>query len=407
MRADPVTPRPTILQIIPRLDTGGAELSTLEVTAAVVRAGGRMLVATEGGRLADQVRAAGGVIITFPAATKNPVRLIANAGRLAGLIRAEGVALVHARSRAPAWSALIAARRTAKPFVTTYHGAYGGTGRLKTLYNGVMARGDVVIANSAYTRRLILDRHGTDPARIVVINRGVDLARFDPARITPERQTRLRAAWNVSEGTPIILQAARLAGWKGQSVLIEAARLLHASGRLGNAVVILAGDAQGRDGYRERLIAQIQAAGLADAVRLVGHVDDIPAAFALARVAVVASTEPEAFGRAAAEAMAMACPVIVTDHGAPPETVRAEPAVPAAETTGWLVPPGDAAALADRLATALSLPDAARSEIGQRARQRIARDYSVTNLQRQTLAVYDRLLGTDLATRFEQSGEKF
>ncbi len=148
-------PSPTILQIIPRLDTGGAELSTIEIAEAIVRAGGRALVATAGGRMADRVTAVGGEIITLPLESKNPATILANASRLAGLVRARGVALLHARSRAPAWSALIAARRTRVPFVTTYHGAYGERGRLKRLYNSVMARGDAVIANSQYTADLI------------------------------------------------------------------------------------------------------------------------------------------------------------------------------------------------------------------------------------------------------------
>ena len=152
--------KPTILQIIPRLDTGGAELSTIEITQAVVRGGGRMIVLSEGGRLTDEISRAGGEWIAFPAATKNPASLLLNSRRIASLVRERGVDLLHARSRAPAWSALLAARRTRKPLVTTYHGAYGSTGRLKTQYNSVMARGDAVIANSRFTADLIRARGG-------------------------------------------------------------------------------------------------------------------------------------------------------------------------------------------------------------------------------------------------------
>ena len=152
---------PTILQIIPRLDTGGAELSTIEITDAIVRGGGRALVATEGGRLASRITENGGEIVPFPAGTKNPIRILANARALERLIRMRGIDLVHARSRAPAWSALIAARRAGIPFITTYHGAYAEKGRLKRLYNSVMARAGVVIANSHYTAGLIRERYGT------------------------------------------------------------------------------------------------------------------------------------------------------------------------------------------------------------------------------------------------------
>src|SRR5205807_1428328 len=134
--------------------------------------------------------------------------------------REQGVDLIHARSRAPAWSALLAARRAGVPFVTTYHGAYAETNAAKRFYNGVMARGDVVIANSVYTADLIAGRYGTARQRIAVIHRGVDIHQFDPARVAPERVAALRARWGADDATRVILQAARLTGWKGQSVLI-------------------------------------------------------------------------------------------------------------------------------------------------------------------------------------------
>lgn len=392
---------PTILQIIPKLDTGGAELSTVEITEAIVKAGGRALVVTEGGRLAEKIRELGGKLILLPAAAKNPFRILANAGALARLIREEGVDLIHARSRAPAWSGLLAARRTGRPFVTTYHGAYSEKSRLKRLYNSIMARGDVVIANSRYTAGLIRQRYGTPYSRIRVIYRGVEGGRFDPGAVEGSRVSALRHGWGLKEGDRIVLQAARLTGWKGQSVLIEAARLLARRGALENVALVLAGDDQGRSGYVQNLKSQIHSAGLETKVHLVGHVDDMPAAFKAAFVAVVASTEPEAFGRAATEAQVMACPTISTNIGAPPETVRAPPAVAVGERTGWLVPASDAAALAGALAEALALSEAERAALGSRARAHVLRQFSVGAMQHGTLEVYDTLLGSSLATRFQ------
>ena len=209
-------------------------------------------------------------------------------------------------------------------------------------------------------------------------------------------------------GEPVILLAARLTGWKGQTALIAATAKLQAMGRLGSAAVVLAGDAQGRTAYVRMLEDQIDRLGLKGRVRLVGHVEDVAAAFAAAHVTVVASTEPEAFGRTAIEAAAVGCPVIATDIGAPPETVLAEPAVAANAITGWLVPPGDADALAARLADALALAPAARRDLGQRARRHILGTYTVEAMQRRTLAVYDRLLGTALEHRFgERLAQRF
>jgi glycosyltransferase involved in cell wall biosynthesis len=394
--------RPTILQIIPRLDTGGAERTTVEMTHAIVTAGGRALVLTEGGRMAEQIAEAGGELVPFPAGAKNPIGIYRNARRLARLIEREGVDLVHARSRAPAWSALLAARTTERPFVTTYHGAYAESGPLKRLYNSVMARGDVVIANSRFTSQLVRARYGIPVERIRVVYRGIDETTFNPNSVSPVRVAALRERWRVTADERVILHAARLTGWKGQSVLIAAAAELHRQNALAKAVIILAGDAQGRTGYLHSLERQIIALGLGDRVRLVGHLEDVAAGFFASHVAVVASTEPEAFGRAAAEAQAMGCPVIATAIGAPPETVRAEPYVAPGEITGWLVPPGDAPALANQITAALALTAEERSAIAGRARAHVLQNFSLTDMKDATLEVYDQLIGTRLSARSDR-----
>jgi glycosyltransferase involved in cell wall biosynthesis len=395
--------RPTILQIIPKLDSGGAERTVVEMSDAVVRAGGRALVLAQAGRLAADVVAAGGEIIDFPAATKNPFKIWSNSRALARIVAREGVDLVHARSRAPAWSALLACRQLKLPFITTYHGAYNESGRFKRAYNSVMAQSDLVIANSKYTADLIATRYGTPSSKIRIIYRGIDPVRFDAMRVEPERISKLRQAWSVAPGAQVILQAARLTGWKGQLVLIDAVGQLHAQGHLGDAVVVLAGEAQGRDGYVQQLKQRITALGLDGRVMLVGHVDDVPAAYMTAHVTVVASIEPEAFGRSAAEAEAMGCPVIATNIGAPPETVRSAPAFAANEITGWLVTPGNVTELAEALRTALTLPELERGRMGARARRFVLDTFSLDALKLQTLAVYDERLGTNLAKRFQST----
>jgi glycosyltransferase involved in cell wall biosynthesis len=397
-----VPQRPTtILQIIPELDAGGAEQSVVEIVAALTKAGARALVAAEpGGRLAPDATAAGGEIIAFPAATKNPLRMLANAHALSRLAASQGVDLLHARSRAPAWSALLAARRAGVPFVTTYHGAYNEPNALKRRYNSVMAKGDVVIANSHYTAALIEARYHTEPERLAVIHRGVDATVFDRGHLDPDRIVALRRSWDVAPGQPIILHAARLTRWKGQSVLIDAVARLHSRGALRNAVLVLAGDSQGRETYVAELKAQVRNLGLGIHLRFAGHVRDMPAAFAAAAVTVVASTEPEAFGRTAIEAAAVGCPVIATNIGAPAETVLAHPAARHDETTGWLVPPADVEALAAALAEALTLQPHERAVIGVNARAHVLAAFTTRAMQRSTLTVYDRLLGTALEREF-------
>jgi len=179
--------QPAVLQIVPSLNAGGAERTTLDIARALVANGFRALVASEGGRLESELIRCGGELIRMPVARKSLHTIISNAGAIANVIRRENVLLVHARSRAPAWSALIAARRTKIPFVTTYHGVYNGKTRLKRWYNSIMARGDAVIANSEWTGSHILSTYRFQPKHLTIIPRGVDLVKFDPASVEPER----------------------------------------------------------------------------------------------------------------------------------------------------------------------------------------------------------------------------
>jgi glycosyltransferase involved in cell wall biosynthesis len=324
--------------------------------------------------------------------------MMANIGALRRLIRAHGVDLVHARSRAPAWSALAAARLDRIPFVTTYHGAYNQKSRAKSFYNSVMARGDIVIANSHYTADLLMNRHGTPSERVRVIYRGVDVDRFAPEAVAPERVAALRADWGVSADARVVLQIARLTRWKGQDIVIAAAERLLKNADMADVTMVLAGDAQGRQDYENELRSTITASGLTDRVKLVGHVSDMPAACRAADLVVVASREAEAFGRASAEAQAVARPVIVADRGALPETLLTM--ATAEDWTGWLVPPDDADALAERLERALRLPPDTLAEIGARGRAHVSARFTTRAMQTATLAVYDDLLGSRLAQEF-------
>ncbi|MDP2357449.1 MAG: glycosyltransferase family 4 protein [Beijerinckiaceae bacterium] len=380
----------TILQIIPELNAGGAERTTVDIAEALVAAGARALVACEGGRLVSELQARGGLWIPFAAKTKNPLRMALNVRKLQAIIRRERVDLVHARSRAPAWVALVAAKRAGVPFVTTYHGAYAGTSTLKVQYNSVMARGDVVIANSQFTRDRIVEMHPFAKERIVVIHRGADLRAFQPDQVAPARVQTLRRAWGVEPDERIVLLAARLTSWKGQRVLIDAAKALKERGLQGVSF-ILAGDEQGRTGYAKELDDRIAAAGLNGIVRRVGHCADMPAAFQAADVVCVPSIEPEAFGRSAVEAQAMGVPVVVTNIGAAPETVLAPPQAPESERTGWRVPPDDVQALVEALAQMLALGASQRDALASRARRHVESHFSVEKMCARTLSIYEQL----------------
>lgn len=379
----------TLLQVTPELETGGAEQTTIDVAHAVVAQGGKALVATKGGRMAARLEADGGRLAQMPAQSKNPLVMLGNAARLIDLIKREKVSVVHARSRAPAFSALWAAHATQTPFVATYHGVYNAKSDLKRWYNAVMTKGDLVIANSEYTRQHVIQEHGVAPEKVVAIPRGVDLSRFEPGVVSAERVDALRKAWGVEPGERRlkVLLAGRLTRWKGQGLMIEAMKRLKDRGE-NRILLLLAGDDQGRKGYRAELEAAIAAADLADAVRLVGHCDDMPAAYLLADLAIAPSLEPEAFGRTAVEPQVMGRPVLASDHGATRETV-----VPG--ETGWLVTPGDAAAWADALLLACEAGAAGRQTMGLAARTRARRLYSVDAMCEATLKVYARVLGLE------------
>jgi glycosyltransferase involved in cell wall biosynthesis len=375
-----------VLQVTPELNAGGVEKTTLEIAQAISRAGGLALVASAGGRLEPDLEAAGGELVKLPAHSKNPFTMAANARCLEALIRARGVNIVHARSRAPAWSAYFAARAAKVAFVTTFHGIYKARSPLKRFYNSVMARGDLVIANSEYTRQHVLEDYEVAPERVITIPRGVDLDTFDLARVSDEAVRTMRAGWGVAEGDRrhVILAAARVTRWKGQAELVEAARLLQAR-RPDSFKVVLAGDPQGRAGFVDELKRAISAAGLSHVVALVGHVYDMPTAFAACDVAVFPVTEPEAFGRGAIEAQAMGKPVVASRLGGFIETV-------VEGQSGMLVDAGAPAALADAVERLLALSHEARADMGAKGRARVASLYSTAALQEATLAVYHRVL---------------
>ena len=378
-------PRRTVLQVLPSLETGGVERGTVDVAAALAAAGFRALVASNGGAMVRELVRAGAEHITLPVHSKNPVVMWRNVGRLARLIRAEGVDLVHARSRAPAWSARAAARRCGKPFVTTFHGTYNAGSQAKRAYNAIMAKGDRVIAISQFIADHVQANYGVDPARIRVIHRGVDFDVFAPERVTSDRLIQLARQWRIPDDARVVMLPGRLTRWKGHTVLIEAMRRL-ADHRDWVVRCVLVGSDQGRTGYRAELEGLITRLGLLDRVQIIDECRDMAAAYMLADVVVSASTDPEAFGRVAVEAQAMGCPVVATDHGGARETV-----VPA--STGWLVPPDDAGMLAAAIDAALGLDPDARERLRDRAIAHVRAHFSKARMCEATLAVYRELLG--------------
>lgn len=372
---------PSVLQVLPALVTGGVERGTVDMAAALVDAGWRSFVCSAGGPMVREIERAGAEHITLPLDSKNPFVMRANTKRLCEIIEAHGIDIVHARSRAPAWSARAAAERTGAAFVTTFHGTYNSQSFLKRRYNGIMTKGERVIAISDFIARHMQSTYRVDPSIIRVIHRGVDTSIFNPLAVSQERMIALAKEWRLADGVPVIMLPGRLTRWKGQEVLIDALAKL---GRDDIRCVLVGGD-QGRESYRRELERRIARHGVEHIVQLVGDCRDMPTAYILSNIVVSASTDPEAFGRVAAEAQALGKPVIATDHGGARETVDDG-------QTGWLVPPGDVDALAAALDLALNMTEEERDAMSRRAMSRVRENFSRKQMCAQTLEVYSEVL---------------
>jgi glycosyltransferase involved in cell wall biosynthesis len=294
---------------------------------------------------------------------------------------------VHARSRAPAWSAYYAAKRTGVHFITTFHGIYAQGNEFKRRYNAIMTRGERVIAVSHFVAEHIKEHYDVNPGVIRVIHRGIDLRQFDLSRVHPQRMAELTRAWSVPEDLPLILFPGRITRWKGQDVFIEAlAKLPHR-----HFQALLVGDDTGHEDYHQELEKLIIARGLEGHARFVGPTQHMAEAYFLSRIVVAASTQPEAFGRVALEAQAMGRPVITTDHGGALETVLHG-------QTGWLVPPADVNALSRQIESALQLDDETYSHMSQLAVQN-AQNFTSDAMCEQTMRVYQEVLGASAPSR--------
>jgi len=376
-----------VLQIIPRLDGGGAEATTFEITQALSAAGAQAIIATQGGAMEKKIEAVGGKIMHLPVASKNPITLYRNISRLRQLCIETRANILHARSRAPAWSAYYAAKQLNLPFLTTYHSKVHDRPAWKVFYNSIMTRGQYVIANSQFTAARIATIHKTPPERIKIIPRGCDPSYFDPSKQDMEAVAHLRAQWGIRANERVILCPARLTRWKGQSLLLDA--LYKAKDRMDNAPafrLVFVGSAQGRKSYQRALQSQAARLGLARHIVFAGHIGIMPQAYKLADLVVLPSLEAEPFGRTAIEAQAAHIPVIVSDEGGFCETVRQKGEPYGA--TGWRVVPRNSNALAECLVEALTMDKAELVAMGACGNRFITEHYSLAAMCDKTLQIY-------------------
>lgn len=374
-----------ILQIIPEIATGGAERIVYESAKAVIENGDNCFVFTNGGRMAGQFKEIGAQLIIGDAKTKNPFKILfSNPEFLKKIINKNNIDLVHVHSRAPAISAYLACKALKIPLVTTYHGIYPAKNAIKRFYNSFMTKADIVIANSNFTLEHLLKQHKINRAKTRLVYCGIDTEKFEDTAIKNEDCEKLLKQWNLKpQAKPFILLPARLTSWKGQQVLIDAAAILKSQNILPQ--FILAGDAQGRDEYKNQLLEQINKHNLNENVHLVGHCDNVPAAIKICDFVVTPSTKEEAFGMTNAEAQAMGKIAISSNIGGARETI-------VHNETGYLFEAGNANELADYIKTALSLSPEQKSQMQEKAKQRAKKLFSATDLHEKTLKIYDELL---------------
>jgi glycosyltransferase involved in cell wall biosynthesis len=379
-----------VLIAVPTIEAGAADEGAVELAGILGQNGHRAIVASGGGRLEANLTAGGVETLRLDMASRNPLTILRNAFVLRSIIARRRCAVVHALARAPAWSAFLAARMAGVPFVTTWYNGFRAQNAFKRFYNSVMARGERVIAVSEQIADTIAERYGAASGRIIVVPSHIDAGDFDPALVTPQRIAAMRAAWDVSADTRVIVVIGRILRRKGHHVVVRAAERLKDMGVRDFAFVFV-GEDHGRSSYSGELWDLVLASQTSDVIRIAGPADDVPAAYGAAVAVVSPSIQLEGSQRSVLEAMAMGRPVIVSDLAAGPEIVLAPPAVGEDRMTGLSFKSDDDAELAAAVIRLLSAPDGVRGAIGRRGRERALAQFATEDPASRVLALYTEL----------------
>ena len=381
----------TVLQVIPRLISGGAERSAVDIAKALVAQGHKAIIISEGGRLVKEAQAANVLCITLPVASKSVLTIYKNIYKITKIIQEHHVDIIHARSRAPAWSAYYAAKKTGIKFITTYHGLYSENNFFKKLYNSVMVRGDAVIAVSDFIKNELLKRYSAIEIsnKIVTIYRGINLEHYAPEYVTRQRIEQLIKQWELTDDMrQVILLPGRITRIKGHLLLIDAIEKLLQ--KRNDFICICPGDIQeGKEDYASEISKRLATKRLQNYMQLPGPCLDMPAGYAIANIVVAPSTKPESFGRIPIEAQVMGKPIICSSHGGFCETVING-------KTGFLFTPNNATDFANAIDTVLSMNEQERNISVSLARKTVTELYSVQRMCALTIELYQSLCHTDI-----------
>ena len=376
-----------ILQIIPNMEIGGAERTVLEITSFLKDAEFSSLVLTSGGKLIGELEKENIEVIKLKIDKKNPYSIIKNFFLFIKIFREKKIDLVHVRSRAPAWSAIFAAKKIGIPVLTTWHGHVSNSSFIKKIYNSIMLKGDAVIANSAYTAERISKIYNIDLNKIDIISRGVNVESFEGSKFSNTEISNMRKMWSVDDNKIIILFPARLTRWKGHLVTIEAINLLKKEKFFDHVIFLFAGEKAGAENYTKKLNSIITKFKLQENIKLVERIENMPLAYHASDIVLSPSIEPEPFGRIPIEAQAAGKTIIASDHGAVKDTIKN-----GNNFTGFKVKPNDPQALSIAIKQSITMDKKDLTKMHERAISNVKNNFSLENMCKKTLEVYKRLL---------------
>ena len=377
-----------VLQVIPKLGYGGAETGCYDIAHYLPENNCESFIVTSGGELLKFIDKKKVKVIRLPVHSKNPILILLNSIALIGIILFNNISIVHARSRAPAWSCLLATKITGRKFVTTFHGTYNFSGKIKKFYNSIMVRSNLIIAGSNFIFSHIKENYSKyldEKKKLLVIFRGINVDYFDSTTKLESDEKKLLKKWEIEKDKKIILLPGRLTAWKGQEVFIEAINLVNIE--LGyeafNGVIL--GSDQGRDLYKKKLIRLTEQYRMTKQVKFIDHCKDMALAYKISDIVVSASIEPEAFGRVAVEAQSMEKPIIASNIGGSNETV-------VDEKTGFLFDSNNAKSLSEKIIKILSMDKTSLKSIGIEARKNIIQKFNVEKMCFSTYSEYKRII---------------
>nr|AAR37596.1 glycosyl transferase, group 1 family protein [uncultured marine bacterium 314] len=378
-----------VLQVIPKLDYGGAETGCYDLAHFLPEQGCKSFIVTSGGVLLKFIKKEKVKVFRLPVQSKNPILILFNAIIISLIILIYNINIVHARSRAPAWSCLIATKITSRKFVTTFHGTYNFSNRFKKFYNSVMVRSHLIIAGSNFIFSHINENYGdfflNRKRKLLVIFRGINANYFNPQKISLSKIEKFSKKNSIDRDKFIILLPGRLSFWKGQKIFIEALKLL--SEQINNQPfegIIIGGD-QGKSVYKKQLIALVERYRLKKIIKFIDHCDEMPVAYKISNLVCSCSSEPEAFGRVSVEAQSMGIPIIASDIGASTETI-------VKDKTGFLFKSGDSNALTNAIIMVMQKDYNSLKSIGFEGRKNILKKFDVDKMCHTTFTEYKKLI---------------